>query len=202
MEMYKNIGKRAFDIILACVGLIICCPVFIVVFLLLLIANRGNPFFLQKRPGQNGIIFRIIKFRTMNNRKDNKGNLLSDEKRLTKVGMIIRQSSLDEMPQLINVLIGDMSLIGPRPLLPEYLPLYNDVQKRRHLTRPGITGWAQINGRNAISWTEKFEYDVYYVDNISFQLDLKIIKLTIKKVLLKEDITSKTSSTMERFTGN
>lgn len=200
--MYKNIGKRAFDIILACVGLIICCPVFIVVFLLLLIANRGNPFFLQKRPGQNGIIFRIIKFRTMNNRKDNKGNLLSDEKRLTKVGMIIRQSSLDEMPQLINVLIGDMSLIGPRPLLPEYLPLYNDVQKRRHLTRPGITGWAQINGRNAISWTEKFEYDVYYVDNISFQLDLKIIKLTIKKVLLKEDITSKTSSTMERFTGN
>jgi len=200
--MYKNIGKRVFDIIVSCLGLIICSPVFIVVFLMLLIANGGNPFFIQKRPGKNGFIFRIIKFRTMNNRKDKQGNLLSDEKRLTKIGMLIRRSSLDEMPQLLNVLRGEMSLIGPRPLLPEYLPLYNDVQRRRHLARPGITGWAQINGRNAITWKEKFEFDVYYVDNISFLLDLKIMKLTIKKVVLKEDVSSKTSATMERFTGN
>ena len=177
-------------------------PVFILVFIMLLITNKGNPFFTQKRPGKNEKLFTIIKFKTMNDKKDKNGGLLPDAQRLTGTGKIIRATSLDELPQLINVLKGDMSLIGPRPLLPEYLPLYNEFQKQRHLVKPGITGWAQVNGRNAISWQEKFEYDVYYVKNCSFALDLKIMLMTIRKVFLRKGINNKNSVTMHRFKGN
>ena len=156
----------------------------------------------HERPGKDGKIFRVIKFKTMTDERDAGGNLLPDEQRLTKVGRFVRSTSIDELPQLINVLKGDMALIGPRPLLPQYLPLYNKVQARRHEVRPGITGWAQCHGRNAISWTKKFELDVWYVDHCSFLLDLKIIFLTIKKVLVREGISSETSATMEAFTGN
>jgi undecaprenyl phosphate N,N'-diacetylbacillosamine 1-phosphate transferase len=165
-------------------------------------SNKGNPFFTQIRPGKNEKLFKIIKFKTMNDNKDSLGNLLPDNLRLTKMGSIIRKTSLDEIPQLVNVLKGDMSLIGPRPLLVQYLPLYNQTQKQRHNLKPGITGWAQINGRNAISWNEKFEFDVFYVQNLSFWLDFKIVFFTIKKVFLKEGISSDTSVTMEVFTGN
>lgn len=200
--MYKNFTKRILDFLTAFVGLILIFPVFLVVFAGLLFANRGKPFFLQKRPGKNGKIFTIIKFKTMNDRRGKDGNLLSDAERLTPVGKFARKTSLDEIPQLFNVLSGDMSLVGPRPLLPDYLHLYNDFQKRRHEVKPGITGWAQVNGRNAISWQQKFEYDVWYVDNLSFLVDLKIILLTIKKVAVGEGITSTTSVTMEKFNGN
>ena len=166
------------------------------------ISNNVRPFFIQKRPGKSEKIFSIIKFKTMNNKKDSLGNLLSDAQRLTKIGSFVRKTSIDEIPQLINVLKGDMSLIGPRPLLPEYLPLYNELQKIRNKVKPGITGWAQINGRNAISWQQKFEYDVWYVDNISFRLDLKIVLLTIKKIIIKEGINSADSATINPFNGN
>ncbi|WP_317046906.1 sugar transferase [Pedobacter yulinensis] len=194
--------KRVIDFLFSLVGLMFLSPILIVIGICLLIVNRGSPFFLQRRPGKDGRIFKIIKFKTMNDRKDDTGVLLSDQDRLTKFGLFVRATSLDEIPQLLNVLKGDMSLIGPRPLLEEYLPLYDLVQKRRHEVKPGITGWAQVNGRNAISWHDKFTYDVWYVDNLSFSLDLKIISMTIKKVLIKEGVSSKTSVTMEKFTGN
>ncbi len=178
-------------------------PILLVITVWLHFANKGaGAFFLQERPGKDGRIFKVIKFKTMTDERDAEGNLLPDEQRLTNVGRFVRSTSIDELPQLLNVLKGDMALIGPRPLLPQYLPLYNKVQARRHEVRPGITGWAQCHGRNAISWTKKFELDVWYVDHCSFLLDLKIIFLTIKKVLVREGISSETSATMEAFTGN
>lgn len=200
--MYRNVFKNLIDFILALSGLVVLSPVLVVVWLLLCIANQGKPFFFQARPGKNARLFKIIKFKTMNDRKDASGNLLPDHIRLTKLGAFVRKTSLDEIPQLINVLKGDMSLIGPRPLLPEYLPLYNTEQKRRHEVKPGITGWAQVNGRNAIAWNEKFKLDVWYVEHLSFGLDFKIIMLTLKKVLVREGISSTTSATMEKFKGN
>lgn len=178
-------------------------PILFLITLWLHFANKGaGAFFTQERPGRNGKIFKVIKFKTMTDERDVNGDLLPDEQRLTKVGKLIRSTSVDELPQLINVLKGDMALIGPRPLLPQYLPLYNKEQARRHEVRPGITGWAQVNGRNAISWAKKFELDVWYVDHCSFILDLRIIVLTIKKVFVREVISSETSATMEPFTGN
>jgi lipopolysaccharide/colanic/teichoic acid biosynthesis glycosyltransferase len=200
--MYRIFFKRFIDFIIAVLGLLILSPVFVLVTLGLFFANQGKPFFLQPRPGKNGKIFTIIKFKTMNDKKDAAGNLLSDAERLTKIGALVRKTSLDEIPQLLNVLKGDMSLIGPRPLLVQYLPLYNAEQKQRHNVRPGITGWAQVNGRNAISWEQKFEYDVWYVKNITFVLDLKILVLTIKKVFVSEGISQKGEVTMEVFKGN
>ncbi|MDH1882712.1 sugar transferase [Empedobacter sp. GD03797] len=200
--MYKHFFKRVFDFFIALIGLIVLSPIFIGVTIGLYFANQGKPFFFQSRPGLNEKIFKIIKFKTMNDKKDTNGNLLSDAERLTPIGAFVRKTSLDEIPQLINVLKGDMAIIGPRPLLPQYLPLYNETQKRRHNVRPGITGWAQVNGRNAISWTKKFELDVWYVDNISLILDLKIFFLTIKKVVIREGISQEGQVTMEGFNGN
>jgi len=201
--MYKHFFKRLIDFIIVLCVLLAIWPILLVITVWLHFANKGaGAFFLQERPGKDGKIFRVIKFKTMTDERDAGGNLLPDEQRLTKVGRFVRSTSIDELPQLINVLKGDMALIGPRPLLPQYLPLYNKVQARRHEVRPGITGWAQCHGRNAISWTKKFELDVWYVDHCSFLLDLKIIFLTIKKVLVREGISSETSATMEAFTGN
>lgn len=187
--MYKNFIKRILDILVALVGLLILSPIFIVVTIALYFVNQGKPFFFQERPGLNEKIFKIIKFKTMNDKKDVHGNLLPDADRLTKIGGFVRKTSLDEIPQLINVLKGDMSLIGPRPLLVSYLELYDKFEKRRHEVRPGITGWAQVNGRNSIDWATKFKLDIYYVDNLSFLLDCKIIILTIKNVLSSKDIS-------------
>lgn len=200
--MYKHLFKRVIDFLAALFGLLLLSPVFILVMLGLFIANSGKPFFFQSRPGKGGKSFKIIKFKTMNDKKDANGNLLSDAERLTPIGSFVRKTSLDEVPQLINVLKGDMSLIGPRPLLVQYLPLYNANQARRHEVRPGITGWAQVNGRNAISWKQKFNYDVWYVDNMSFGLDVKIFFLTIKKVFVREGISAEGQATMEPFKGN
>lgn len=201
--MYRSFLKRLIDFSLVFCALVICFPVLFIITLWLHFANKGaGVFFLQNRPGRDGKIFKVIKFKTMTDERDSKGNLLPDEQRLTKVGKFVRSTSIDELPQLINVLKGDMALIGPRPLLPQYLPLYSKEQARRHEVRPGITGWAQVNGRNAISWTKKFELDVWYVDHCSFLLDLKIFLLTIKKVFVREGINSDTSVTMESFTGN
>lgn len=201
--MYLNFVKRLIDFIVVFFVLIIVWPILLFVALWLHFANKGaGAFFLQERPGRYGKIFKVIKFKTMTDERDIEGNLLPDEQRLTKVGKFVRSTSIDELPQLVNVLKGDMSFIGPRPLLPQYLPLYNKEQARRHEVRPGITGWAQVNGRNAISWTKKFELDVWYVDHCSFLLDLKIIFLTIKKVFVREGISSDTCSTMEAFNGN
>lgn len=200
--LYRKYLKRAFDFIVAFLGLVILSPVFIIVVIGLYFANDGKPFFFQKRPGLNEKIFNIIKFKTMNDRKDNQGNYLPDSERLTPIGSFIRQTSLDELPQLINVLKGDMSLIGPRPLLPQYLSLYNESQKRRHNIRPGITGWAQVNGRNAISWTMKFELDIWYIDNVSFATDCKVMFLTLRKVIKKEGINQAQQATVEAFKGN
>lgn len=201
--MYRSFLKRLIDFSLVFCALVICCPVLFIIALWLHFANKGaGVFFLQNRPGRDGKIFKVIKFKTMTDERDSKGCLLPDEQRLTKVGKFVRSTSIDELPQLINVLKGDMALIGPRPLLPQYLPLYNKEQARRHEVRPGITGWAQVNGRNAISWTKKFELDVWYVDHCSFLLDLKIFLLTIRKVFVREGISSDTSVTMEPFTGN
>jgi lipopolysaccharide/colanic/teichoic acid biosynthesis glycosyltransferase len=199
--MYQSFLKRFFDFLLALLGFIIFFPFFLIVLVLLYFTNNGKPFFIQLRPGKNERIFKIIKFKTMNDKKDAEGNLLPDAKRLTGIGRIVRKTSLDEIPQLFNVIRGDMSLVGPRPLLIEYLPLYNEIQKKRHNVRPGITGWAQINGRNTISWEQKFNYDVWYVDHVSFLLDLKIVWLTIKKVFRSEGINSDTAATMEKFMG-
>lgn len=200
--MYKRFFKTEFDFIVALAGFIVLSPFFLVAVLLLLFANNGKVFFLQPRPGKNGKIFRVIKFKTMSDKKDANGNLLPDAERLTGIGNIIRKTSLDEIPQLLNVIKGDMSLIGPRPLLVEYLPLYNAEQKRRHEVKPGITGWAQVNGRNAISWKQKFAYDVWYVDHLGFGLDMKILFMTFAKVFRSEGINAAGSATMEKFTGS
>lgn len=199
--MYRKYFKTIIDIISAFVGLIITLPISILAAILIAFANRGNPFFFQIRPGKNEKLFKIIKFKTMNDKRDDAGILLSDSLRLTKIGRIIRKTSIDELPQLINIIKGDMSLIGPRPLLPEYLPLYTDKQKKRHLVKPGITGWAQVNGRNTISWEEKFEYDVWYARNISFLLDFKIFFKTILKVFKSEGISSSGNVSMKPFKG-
>ncbi|MEE9348874.1 MAG: sugar transferase [Flavobacteriaceae bacterium] len=199
--MYKKIIKPILDFSLAFIALLLLSPIFILATLFLAIVNNGKPFFIQTRPGKNEKLFDIIKFKTMNDKKDKNGNLLSDKKRLTPIGKIVRKTSLDEIPQLLNVLKGDMSLIGPRPLLLEYLPLYNDEQKKRHNVKPGITGWAQINGRNAISWDDKFKFDVWYVNNISFLTDVEIILKTIKKVIISEGISAEGSLTIGRFKG-
>lgn len=200
--LYSKFLKLLLDFLIAFFILLLFSPLLVLVIVLLLINNKGSIFFLQDRPGRKQKIFKVIKFKTMNDRKDAEGNLLPDHVRLTTLGKFIRSTSLDELPQLINVLKGDMSLIGPRPLLVKYLPLYSKEQARRHDVRPGITGWAQVNGRNAISWDQKFEYDVWYVDNISFLLDIKILWLTLKKVIVREGISSSTSVTMEPFKGN
>jgi len=200
--MYKFFFKPLLDFILSLLGLIISSPLFLIVFIALLFANKGKVFFLQNRPGKNEEIFKIIKFRTMNDKKDAHGNLLPDVERLTAIGKLVRKTSLDEIPQLINVLLGNMSLIGPRPLLPEYLPLYNDFQKKRHHIKPGITGWAQINGRNAVEWEKKFKFDVWYVENMSFFLDLQIMFLTLKKVLKLEGVNREGEATNIAFKGN
>lgn len=199
--MYASFIKPFLDRLVATLVLLVASPILMVVILLLAIANRGKVWFVQERPGKQEKIFKVIKFKTMNDATNDKGELLSDQHRLTWIGNLIRKSSLDELPQLINVLKGDMSLVGPRPLLVEYLPLYNTVQMRRHEVTPGITGWAQVNGRNAISWEQKFAYDVWYVDHQSFGLDLKILFLTIAKVFKAEGINSATSVTMEKFKG-
>jgi undecaprenyl phosphate N,N'-diacetylbacillosamine 1-phosphate transferase len=200
--MYRHFFKRVIDLLLSTLAFLVLLPVFIVLTIVLFFANQGKPFFFQLRPGRNERIFRVIKFKTMNDRRDKQGALLPDELRLTSFGKFVRKTSLDELPQLLNVIKGDMSLIGPRPLLVDYLSLYNEKQKRRHLVRPGITGWAQVNGRNAISWKQKFEYDVWYVDNLSFKLDIQIIIKTLVKIVKSEGINSATSATMERFVGN
>lgn len=201
--MYRKFAKRLIDCFFVFCLLIIISPILLLITIGLHFANKGSgALFLQERPGKKGKIFRVIKFKTMTDERDGEGNLLPDENRLTKIGRFVRSTSIDELPQLINVLKGDMSLIGPRPLLPQYLPLYDKEQARRHDVRPGITGWAQVNGRNAISWTKKFELDVWYVDHCSFLLDLKIVGLTIKKIVVREGISSDSSVTMEPFVGN
>ncbi len=200
--IYKKYIKRILDFIASLMGLVILSPVIFAVIIFLFIANNGKPFFFQLRPGLNGKIFKIIKFKTMNDKKDENGNLLHDSQRMTVIGNFVRKTSLDEIPQLFNVLVGDMSLIGPRPLLTNYLHLYNDFQNRRHEIKPGITGWAQVNGRNAISWDKKFEYDVWYVDNVSFLLDCKIIFKTILKVIKSDGINAADAVTIEPFDGN
>ncbi|MCW3170807.1 sugar transferase [Chryseobacterium sp. 09-1422] len=197
--MYKNFLKRLLDFILALLGLLVLSPIFIIVTICLYFSNNGKPFFFQSRPGLKEKIFKIIKFKTMNDKKDAKGVLLPDADRLTAIGSFVRKTSLDEIPQLLNVLIGDMSIVGPRPLLPDYLPFYTGFQKQRHNVKSGITGWAQVNGRNAISWEQKFEYDVWYVNNISFLIDIKIIFLTIKKIIFPDGITADGHATMPRF---
>lgn len=201
--MYRYFIKRIIDFFLSLIGFIIISPIFLLLWIWLSIANRGaGALFFQERPGKNEKIFKVIKFKTMTDERDSNGNLLPDAVRLTKIGKFVRSTSLDEIPQLLNVMKGDMSLIGPRPLLVQYLPLYNETQRRRHEVRPGITGWAQVNGRNAISWQQKFELDVWYVDNVSLLLDGKILLKTIQKVCKREGISSETSATMEAFKGN
>lgn len=200
--MYKVYFKPLLDCVVSLLGIVVLSPVFLVILISLFISNNGKVFFVQNRPGKNEKIFKIIKFRTMNNKKDAHGNLLPDAERLTYLGKIVRKTSLDEIPQLINVLKGDMSLIGPRPLLPEYLSLYNERQKKRHTVKPGITGWAQINGRNAVEWNKKFEFDVWYIENLSFILDLQILFLTLKKVVKLEGINREGVATNISFTGN
>ena len=200
--MYSPLFKRILDLSIAFIALLLLSPILLTVTILLTMANQGKPFFFQTRPGKNEQLFNIIKFKTMTDAKDGSGNLLPDAERMTKIGNFVRKTSVDELPQLLNVLKGDMSLIGPRPLLPEYLPLYNQEQKKRHTVKPGITGWAQVHGRNTISWSAKFKFDVYYVEHLSFWLDVKVLFLTIKKVLVREGISSETSTTMEYFKGN
>ncbi len=201
--MYQHFFKRLIDFTIVLIALLCIWPILLIITIWLHFANKGaGAFFTQERPGKNGKIFKVIKFKTMTDVRDANGNLLPDADRLTKVGKFVRSTSIDELPQLFNVLKGDMALIGPRPLLPQYLPLYNKVQARRHDVRPGITGWAQVNGRNAISWTKKFELDVWYVDHLSFLLDLKIIFLTIKKVFVREGISQEGQATMEFFNGH
>ena len=200
--MYRCFWKQIIDFILSLLILIVLFPILLVVTLCLYFTNKGaGIFFYQERPGKNSKIFKVIKFKTMTDERDIEGNLLPNEQRVTSIGRFIRSTSIDELPQLFNVLKGEMSLIGPRPLLPRYLELYNSEQARRHDVRPGITGWAQVNGRNAISWTRKFELDVWYVDHYSFGLDVKTILLTVKKVLFREDINMEGNATTEAFNG-
>ncbi|MDN3493736.1 sugar transferase [Winogradskyella bathintestinalis] len=201
MKLYPIVIKRFFDFLAAFVGLIIISPLLLTLIIILSISNNGKPFFYQLRAGKDGRLFTIIKLKTMNDKKDKAGNFLPVMYRITKVGNFCRKFSLDEIPQLLNVLKGDMSLVGPRPLLPNYLKLYNKEQNRRHEVTPGITGWAQVNGRNAISWEQKFEYDVYYVDHQSFSLDLKIIFMTIEKVINRKDVNNSENNDMPVFTG-
>jgi undecaprenyl phosphate N,N'-diacetylbacillosamine 1-phosphate transferase len=200
-KMYQTFTKRMFDFLVAFFFLLIFSPIFIVLIIILSIANRGAPFFLQKRPGKGGRVFFVIKFKTMNDKRDRNGDLLLDKDRLTVIGKFIRKTSLDEIPQMINVMKGEMSLVGPRPLLVEYLSLYNENQIRRHEVLPGITGWAQVNGRNAISWEEKFEYDVWYVDNLSFWLDIKILVITFFKVIKAKNVSAANNVTTDKFKG-
>lgn len=200
--MYRKYFKRLLDVIVALIALVVATPILLVTTVLLIVQNSGYPFFFQERPGKHHRPFRIIKFKTMNDRRDVQGKLLPDNERMTRVGRWVRKLSIDELPQLINVLKGDMSLIGPRPLLFKYIPLYSAEQDRRHLVRPGITGWAQVNGRNAISWTRKFELDIYYVDNLSFALDLRILWMTVIKVVRREGINQSAERPMQPFTGN
>jgi lipopolysaccharide/colanic/teichoic acid biosynthesis glycosyltransferase len=201
--MYRHFFKRLFDFVIALIGFIIISPLFLLLWIWLSIANKGaGAFFLQERPGKDERLFKVIKFKTMTDERDSDGNLLPDAVRLTRIGKFVRSTSLDEIPQLLNVIKGDMSLVGPRPLLVEYLPLYNETQRRRHEVRPGMTGWAQVNGRNAISWQQKFDYDVWYVDHVSLSLDFKILMRTIRKVFQREGISSGTYVTMEPFSGN
>ena len=200
--MYKSFIKRAIDFLFAFSVLAVLSPLLLIVAIMLWINNKGSVFFIQQRPGKNEKLFNVIKFKTMNDRRDIHGNLLPDKVRLTGIGKFIRTTSMDELPQLINVLKGEMSLIGPRPLLPKYLPLYNEQQKKRHEVRPGITGWAQVNGRNSISWQEKFKCDVYYVNNISLMLDIKILWLTLLKVIKKEGVNQSAERPMQPFEGN
>jgi len=200
--MYKILFKRPLDFLGALLCLFLLSPLLSITAIGLYFANEGQAFFFQWRPGQFGSLFLILKFKTMNDKTDAKGQLLADSERLTRLGAFVRKTSLDELPQLLNVLRGEMSLIGPRPLLAEYLPLYSNFQGRRHEMRPGITGWAQVNGRNAISWEEKFNYDVWYIENCSFLVDLKILLMTIKKVFIREGISQKGEVSMELFKGN
>ncbi len=200
--MYKSLCKPVLDFIVALTVLLIASPVILITMICLFILNDGKPFFFQSRPGKNERIFKIIKFKTMNDKTDAAGNLLPDADRLTGFGSIVRKLSIDELPQMINVLKGDMSLIGPRPLLVEYLQYYDEVQKRRHDVKPGITGWAQVNGRNTLDWQSKFSYDVWYVDNISFYQDLKILFLTVWKIVKRDGISAEGQATMTKFTGN
>ena len=203
--MYKFFFKRFFDFWISLIALICISPILLVITVWLHFANKGaGAFFFQERPGKDGKIFKVIKYKTMTDERDADGNLLPDAQRLTKVGKFVRSTSIDELPQLINVLKGDMALIGPRPLLVKYLPLYSPEQMRRHEVRPGISGWAQCHGRNAISWTEKFKLDVWYVDHVSLMTDLKVIFITIKNVLMRKDINNKggKSATMEPFNGS
>ena len=200
--MYPNILKPIIDLLISFVILLIASPIFLLIVVILYFVNDGKIWFRQQRPGKNGALFNVIKFKTMTDERDESGNLLPDEKRLSGVGNLVRKTSLDELPQLLNVISGHMSLVGPRPRLTEYLPLYNDVQRRRHEVKPGITGWAQVNGRNTLSWPQKFAYDVWYVDHISLWLDIKILILTVLKVFKAEGISSATSVTMEKFHGN
>lgn len=201
-KMYKLFFKRCSDLFITIIGLIIILPVFIIVYASLLFANNGKPFFFQERPGKNGKIFKIYKFKTMNDKTDEKGKLLDASLRLTKTGIFLRKYSLDEIPQLINVMKGEMSIIGPRPLLTSYLPLYNAYQMKRHNIKPGITGWAQVNGRNTINWEQKFDLDVHYVNNITFMFDIKIFILTILKVFKKEGVYTNEDSIMPEFKGS
>jgi undecaprenyl phosphate N,N'-diacetylbacillosamine 1-phosphate transferase len=200
--MYRRFIKKIVDFVISLVAFVALLPLFFLMICILAVVNRGSVFFTQLRPGLNGKIFRLIKFKTMNDRRDSNGELLPDALRLTTTGAVVRRLSLDELPQLINVLKGDMALIGPRPLLVDYLPLYNVEQSRRHKVRPGITGWAQVNGRNSISWEEKFKLDVWYVDNLTIILDIKIIVNTIIKVFRRKDISSSGSVSMEKFRGS
>lgn len=200
--MYKHFFKRVIDFTISLIALLVIWPILLVIYIWLTIANKGaGAFFLQERPGKNAKIFKVIKFKTMTDERDAEGKLLPDADRLTKVGRFVRSTSIDELPQLINVLKGDMALIGPRPLRVHYLPIYNSEQMRRHDVRPGISGWAQCHGRNNISWTEKFELDVWYVDHLTLWIDLKIIFLTIKKVVCREDVNNDSTATMYPFDG-
>jgi len=200
--LYKTYIKRLTDFMVTIIILLILSPILLLLIAVLSIVNRGNPFFKQGRPGFDEKLFHVIKFRTMNNQRNVQGELLSDEERLTSVGKFVRKTSLDELPQLFNVLRGDMSLVGPRPLLVEYLSLYSPIQRRRHNVKPGITGWAQVNGRNSISWKAKFDYDIWYVNNVSFWVDLKILLITIGKVLKSEGISGRGVATAEKFNGS
>lgn len=201
-SLYTHVVKPFFDHFCSFIILVVASPILLICIVMLLIANRGKIWFTQPRPGKDGRIFTVVKFKTMTDERDAQGHLLPDEKRLTSIGKFIRKTSLDELPQLFNVLKGDMSFVGPRPLLVEYLPLYSAEQARRHDVKPGITGWAQVNGRNTVSWPKKFAYDVWYVEHISLGLDLKILFLTVLKVFKAEGISSETSVTMEKFRGN
>ena len=201
-NLFKRMVKRCFDFFTSFVAIVLLSPFFIIFTPIVAIAMKGNPFFVQKRPGKDGKVFKMIKYRTMTNAKDKEGNLLPDEQRLTKFGKIMRKLSIDELPELFNILVGNMSVVGPRPLLVQYMPLYNEFQAQRHLVRPGLTGLAQVSGRNAISWQQKFEKDIEYIEKMSFFFDIKIIIMTVVKVFKREGISQDGQATMEFFTGN